>query len=85
MTLNIEAPEADRLAQDLARLTGESVGEAVTVALRERLDREARKRGVRRDVAAALAPIRARLRRAPVLDARPVDEIVGYSPDGLPE
>ena len=32
--------EADRLARDLARLTGESLTQAVTVALEERLERE---------------------------------------------
>lgn len=37
--LNIKTEEVDRLAQDLAELTGESVGEAVTVAVRERLER----------------------------------------------
>ncbi|MDE2768413.1 MAG: type II toxin-antitoxin system VapB family antitoxin [Chloroflexota bacterium] len=35
-----------RLANDLARLTGETVNEALTLALRERLVRERRKRGV---------------------------------------
>lgn len=37
--LNIKNAEAHALAQKLARLTGESMTEAVTAALRERLDR----------------------------------------------
>jgi antitoxin VapB len=40
MALSIKTEEADRLARDLARLTGESITEAVTVALRERCARE---------------------------------------------
>ena len=39
MTLNIKNPEAHRLASQLAKKTGESMTEAVTTALRERLDR----------------------------------------------
>ena len=39
MSLNIKNPETHRLARDLALLTGETVTEAVTVAVRERLER----------------------------------------------
>jgi antitoxin VapB len=39
-TLNIKNPEAHKLAQELAELTGESMATAVTEALRERLARE---------------------------------------------
>jgi antitoxin VapB len=39
MSLNIKNDEAHRLASELARLTGESLTEAVTRALRERLAR----------------------------------------------
>jgi antitoxin VapB len=37
--MNIKNPQAHRLAQELAALTGETLTEAVTAALRERLDR----------------------------------------------
>jgi len=47
--LNIKNEETHRLAQELARLTGESMTAAVTEALRERLER------VRRERAAGLA------------------------------
>ena len=49
MSLNIKSEEAHRLAQELARLTGESMTAAVTQAMRERLDR------VRREQAVGLA------------------------------
>ena len=39
VALNIKNPETYKLAQELARRTGESMTEAVTEALRERLDR----------------------------------------------
>ena len=39
MALSIKTDEADKLARDLASLTGETMTQAVTVALRERLER----------------------------------------------
>lgn len=39
MSLNIKNEEAHRLAQQLAKVTGESMTTAVTEALRERLER----------------------------------------------
>jgi antitoxin VapB len=44
MSLNIKNPEAYRLAQELAELTGESMTTAVTEALRERCGARAQKR-----------------------------------------
>jgi ribonuclease VapC len=40
MSLNIKNPEVHELAKELAELTGESMTEAVLVALKERLARE---------------------------------------------
>jgi antitoxin VapB len=39
MALSIKTEEADRLARELTRLTGETLTEAVTTALRERCSR----------------------------------------------
>ena len=39
MSLNIKSDETHRLARELAELTGESLTGAITVALKERLDR----------------------------------------------
>jgi antitoxin VapB len=44
MGLNIKNEETHRLAQQLAKLTGESMTAAVTEAVRERLDRVRRAR-----------------------------------------
>ncbi len=46
MGLNIKNEETHRLAQELAMLTGESMTSAVKEAVRERLDRVRRERGV---------------------------------------
>lgn len=45
MGLNIKNEETHRLAEELARLTGESMTAAVTQAVRERLERVRRERG----------------------------------------
>lgn len=44
MGINIKNDETCSLARDLARLTGETVTGAIAVALRERLEREKRRR-----------------------------------------
>jgi antitoxin VapB len=46
MSMNIKNKEAYRLTKQLASLTGESLTTAVTEAVRERLDRVRRKRGI---------------------------------------
>ena len=46
MSLNIKNEETCRLAGELARLTGETMTGAITVALRDRLEREQRRRDV---------------------------------------
>ncbi|MEV6336430.1 type II toxin-antitoxin system VapB family antitoxin [Nocardia vinacea] len=83
MALSIKHPEADRLARELAAQTGETLTEAVVIALRERLAREtgrARTVPLRNELAA----IRRRCAALPVIDKRSPDEIVGYDEHGLP-
>lgn len=46
MSLTIENAETERLVGELTRLTGESVTAAVTEAIRQRLDRIRRERGL---------------------------------------
>ncbi len=46
MGLNIKNDETCQLAGELARLTGETMTGAITVALRERLEREKRERSI---------------------------------------
>lgn len=83
MAPNIRNTEAEKLAAQLAKLTGESKTEAVTKALRDRLARVRRDRTGRR-LADDLDDIARHCAALPVLDARPADEILGYDEDGLP-
>jgi antitoxin VapB len=46
MGLNIKNREAHLMAEELSKLTGESMTTAVTVALRERLDRVRQQQGL---------------------------------------
>jgi antitoxin VapB len=83
MALSIKHPEADKLARELARRTGESLTEAVVTALRERLRRE-EGRVRSRDLVKDLEAIARRCSRLPVLDGRTPDEILGYDRNGVP-
>jgi antitoxin VapB len=83
MALNIRNPEAQRLAAELARQTGESKTEAVTKALRDRLMRVRRERTKRR-LADELEEIAEHCATLPVLDHRLAEEILGYDESGLP-
>jgi len=82
MALNIKDDAADRLARELAAETGESITMAVTVAVRERLERL---RGAvpRERRGQELARIAQRSAARRVIDRRSADEILGYGPDGL--
>lgn len=79
VALNIKDPETDRLARELASLTGESITDATRRALEERL-LAVRRRTPQRDLRGIIRRGRAR----PVLDARHADQILGYGGDGLP-
>ena len=83
MALNIKDDGADRLARELAAETGETITTAVTVAVRERLQRlrGAVPRERRREELTRIAKRSADRR---VYDERSAEEIVGYGPDGLP-
>ena len=83
MALNIRNPETERLAETLARLTGETKTQAVTQALRDRLERVRRRRSGRR-LADELDEIAKHCGSLPVLDDRAADEILGYDARGLP-
>lgn len=82
MALSIKSDEADRLARELAATTGESLTDAVTEALRERLDRErARRTG---DIGRQLRRLAEEVQLLPVLDDRPPESVLDYDERGLP-
>jgi antitoxin VapB len=82
MALNIRNLEAEKLADTLAKLTGETKTEAVTKALRDRLARVRRERS-RRRLADDLDAIARHCASLPVRDPRPADAIIGYDENGL--
>jgi antitoxin VapB len=79
--LNIKNPEARRLADELSALTGESVTETVTRALRERLERTKKSHG-KEGVAERLMEIGRRAAARPIRDDRHPDDIL-YDEFGL--
>jgi antitoxin VapB len=84
MALSIKAPEADRLARQLAAATGETITVAVIVSMRERLERQKRKQDDQQTLIADLMAIAHHCASLPVLDDRTEDEIMGWDENGLP-
>ena len=84
MALSLKDPATDSLARQVASLTGETLTEAVRIALAERLGRERLKRGGPAELAEELKAIARRAAGRPVLDRRSADEILGYDENGLP-
>ncbi|MGD9880090.1 MAG: type II toxin-antitoxin system VapB family antitoxin [Reyranella sp.] len=90
MALSIKTEEADRLARELSRLTGETMTDAITKAMRERLERVRAERAAQGDYFARVQDFVRR--QAPLFDRRPVtkeewDEASGDTPEqrGLPK
>jgi antitoxin VapB len=83
MAFSIKDEKADRLARELARRTGESLTEAVTRALEERLKRI----GPRQRDTRLLQRLNEIARQSAALagkDTRTPEEIIGYDEHGLP-
>jgi antitoxin VapB len=83
MPLNIRNKQAEDLAGALAKLTGETKTEAVTQALRERLERVRRARSKRR-LADELDEIAVHCAALPIRDFRSEEEILGLDEHGIP-
>ncbi len=83
MALSIKNPEAEKLAREISKETGESLTAAITNALRDRLQR-LRGRRHAKSLAQEVDDILHRVDALPTLDDRPDDEILGYDPQGLP-
>ena len=85
MALNIKNAETEKLARDLARLRGEGITEALTAVLRREVERERRKprREDKEKFYRDIEEIVQEIKKMPVLDDRPADEILGYNEHGL--
>lgn len=82
MALNVKSAEADRLARELAAIAHESLTEAVTIALRERLGRMRNQQ--QSEIVARLRRLSTWYAALPVQDSRTPDELIGYDEHGLP-
>jgi antitoxin VapB len=78
MALKIEHPGAEELANELAKRTGESVDDAVTIAIRERLDRkrEPSRRADGTVIDPVVEEIRERMLRQPLPDPQRVHDAI---------
>lgn len=86
MALNIKNSETERLARELARRRKLGITEALTEVLRKEVERERRRPRRERSEEQRLrriADIVAEVKKLPVLDDRPADEIIGYDEHGL--
>jgi antitoxin VapB len=83
MALSLNDEETDRLAREVASLTGETLTDAIRKALAERLERERLRRGGRQRLADRLLEIGAHCAALPDYDTRTPDEIVAYDETGM--
>ncbi|MBN1947052.1 MAG: type II toxin-antitoxin system VapB family antitoxin [Bradymonadales bacterium] len=83
MALSIKNPRAEALAEEVARVAGETKTDAVINALEERLARLLGRRAAVGDLS-ALKQIAAHCASLPDLDHRTPEEILGYDENGLP-
>lgn len=80
MAVTIRSVETERLARAVAKETGESLTDAITTALKERLERLQQRKHADEKIRGILK----RVDRLPRLDNRSPDEILAYDKDGLP-
>lgn len=83
MSLNIKNEATHHQARELAKLTGETISEAVHRAVAERLERLRRKRN-REALAERLLDIGKDCAALPILDTRTPNEML-YDENGLPK
>lgn len=91
MALNIKDQETEKLAAEIAELTGESKTGAVREALRQRRDRLALQRGskekrrgdLRRFMETEIWPLIPEEERGKSITKAEREEILGYGPEGV--
>jgi antitoxin VapB len=83
LALSLKDRETDRLARELAALTGETLTDTIRKALAERLERERLRRGQSNDLAAQLEALGKECAALPDHDRRSPEEIAGYDENGM--
>lgn len=84
MALSIRNEKAEKLAREVAALSGENITQAIIHALEERLER-LRGRRTTADLVSEIMAISKRCSALPDQDQRAPDEILGYDESGVPE
>jgi antitoxin VapB len=84
MALSIRNPKTEKLARELAAESGETITQAITHALEERLER-LRGRSTTPDLVEEILRISQRCSAIPNQDKRSADEILGYDSVGVPQ
>jgi antitoxin VapB len=83
MGITIKNPNADRLAREVARLSGENLTQAIINALEERLEQLKARRSAT-ILTEQILEISQRCSALPDLDQRNPDEILDYESRGVP-
>jgi antitoxin VapB len=83
MALSLKDKETDRLAREVAALTGETLTDAIRQSLAERLERERLRRGQPGRLADRLLEIGSHCAALPDYDTRSPDEIIDYDEIGM--
>jgi antitoxin VapB len=83
LALSLKDKETDRLARQVAALTGETLTDAIRKALAERLERERLRRGQPANLADRLEALGKECAALPEYDTRSPEAIVGYDENGM--
>ena len=83
MPLSIQNAETEKLAREISKETGETLTDAITNSLRDRLQR-LRGRRHAKNLIQEVDDILHRVDTLPNLDDRSEDEILGYDSQGIP-
>ena len=82
MAISIRNEKTEKLAREVALLTGENLTQTITLSLEERLNRlKGRKTTI--DLKQEIMLISDRCKSLPDIDPRTPDEIIGYDQDGV--
>jgi antitoxin VapB len=83
MPLSIKNAETEKLAREISKETGETLTDAITNSLRDRLQRLRGRRDAK-NLIQEVDDILHRVDTLPNLDDRSEDEILGYDSQGIP-
>jgi len=84
MALSIKNSQAEKLAREVAAISGESLTQAIIHALEERLERLSGKRSAT-DIRQEIMAVSRRCSSLSDIDKRSPDEILGYNQSGIIE